>query len=245
MRGRALASSSLFYSVSWSGLRWSLRWVTDHVLSRLSSEWVRAYQDSRTTFPLRSHRETRGVREEIPGWISKSGLPILILPETLELNRARGPQYPSNFSRIICWRWEESNTFCVFRFVSGNPGGGSVGPPLWYRLKMLIFSHCQHLLGYTDSPDQGGRNAKSTCWLMMVGWLYWVDLMEILGWLERMETRRIELNSKGDLQHCHDDPFNWDKGGSGFLIWTRCDDDHIQLGDYKTIHRDFSQSTWF
>ena len=213
-------------------------------------DWAVSESEHTRTAGLHSHcvpteKPEESERRSLAGYQSQGCRYVLILPETLELNRARSLQYPNNFSRIICWRWEESNTFCVFSFVSGNPGGGSVGPPLWYRLKMLIFSHCQHLLGYTDSPDQGGRNAKSTCWLMMVGWLYWVDLMEILGWLERMETRRIELNSKGDLQHCHDDPFNWDKGGSGFLIWTRCDDDHIQLGDYKTIHRDFSQSTWF
>ena len=178
-----------------------------------------AYQDNiLTAFPQRNKRSQI---EEL-GWISKSGLPILILSETLQI--PLGPRHPPNFSQIICWR---ATLFVGIKFVLENPG--LVPSGAWRTPTLLQIENVNFLPLSTPSRTTGRRNAKSTWWLMTVGrlyWLYWLGILNGNSWLTG-ENGDYEdpWIPRVTLQHCHDDPFNWDKGGSGFLIWTHCDDE--------------------
>ena len=161
MRGRALASSSLFYSVSWSGLRWSLRWVTDHVLSRLSSEWVRAYQDSRTTFPLRSHRETRGVREEIPGWISKSGLPICTnSARDVRVKQSSEPPISQQFLTGYLLEMRGEQHFLCFQFCVREPWWRFCRTPTLIQIENVNFLPLSTPSRLHWLPWPGGKECK-------------------------------------------------------------------------------------
>ena len=170
-----------------------------------------------------SHRETRNSNIQLLGWISNSGLPIEILSE-----RKNVAGLPSPLRDPL-----QSNTYQIWIFVV------PVWKPCWTPTLIQI-ENVNFLPLSTPSRTTGRRNAKSTWWLMTVGrlyWLYWLGILNGNSWLTG-ENGDYEdpWIPRVTLQHCHDDPFNWDKGGSGFLIWTQYED------DYKTRYTQNSLS---
>ena len=94
-------------------------------------------------------------------------------------------------------------------------------PPLWYRLKMVIFSHCQHLL--TAPLGQGGAGMQT---LLRNG------STNGNSWLTGENGDHEDPEYLPPASH-RDDPFIQDKADSYFLIWALCDDDTGILSFYS------------
>ena len=130
-----------------------------------------------------------------------------------------------------------SNTFCWNQVCVGEPWPGGA----WRTPTLLQIENVNFLPLSTPSrlhwlPWPGGKECKINLLADDGG-------MALLG---RLNGNSWLTGENGDyedpwiprvtLQHCHDDPFNWDKGGSGFLIWTQYED------DYKTRYTQNSLS---